>query len=153
MNATLRWCEARAGANVGMRLSDTDIFQWNLAQVQVDAEQDTMVRKSPRFLTILVMALEMGVGDAEVPRAYRVFMWARLLKVYGVLRSDDLQRLDPGRVQMRESGLSAKLSWTKTTGAGKKVRGLVLPIPVSAWLVFPGWLAEGSVSGCCWRRG
>ena len=42
-----------------------------------------------------------------------------MVKVYGVLRMDGMQRIKPADVEWMESGLIAKLKRTKTTGQVK----------------------------------
>jgi len=44
------------------------------------------------------------------------------LKVYASMRWDDLQRLRPANADLREVGFVARLTRTKTTGTGRKVR-------------------------------
>ncbi len=66
-----------------------------------------------------------------------------MLKVYGVLRWDDLQRLKPRDISLRASGLVGRLSQTKTSGAGKKVRDLPLFVPGGAYVLCADWLRTG----------
>ena len=73
----------------------------------------------------------------------RVMAWSRLLKVFGVMRWDDLQRLRPRDASLRASGLVGLLTQTKTSGAGKKVRDLPLFIPEDAYVLCAGWLRTG----------
>ena len=73
----------------------------------------------------------------------RVVAWTRLVKVFGVLRSDDMQRINPSEVDLAEGGLTARLRRTKTSGAGKKVKDLRLFVPVGAWVCAEGWLEVG----------
>ena len=60
----------------------------------------------------------------------------RLLKVYGVLRTDDLQRIVPDDVLYSETGLTA-------SGAWKKVRALTLFILDFASISGEPWLQIG----------
>ena len=61
--------------------------------------------------------------------------WARLLKVFGSLRWGDLLRLRPRDVASRATGLAGRLTQTKTSGAGKKVRDLPLFVPREAFVL------------------
>ena len=92
---------------------------------------------------MVVAALEEAVFDKGLPVCLRVVAWARLVKVFGVLRSDDLQRITPKDVTMQEGGMAARLQRTKTSGTGKRVKDLTLYVPEKAWLQSEGWLAEG----------
>ena len=62
---------------------------------------------------------------------------------YGALRADDLQRILPDNVQLTETGITMRLHRTKTTGAGKRVRDLVVHVPAHAWLASSGWMSVG----------
>jgi hypothetical protein len=73
----------------------------------------------------------------------RIIAWTRLVKVYGSLRADDLQRLRPRDVVLVSSGLTGILTQTKTSGAGRKVRALPLFVPRCAYLVQERWLEIG----------
>jgi hypothetical protein len=83
------------------------------------------------------------VLDQEQPLGLRVVAWARLLKIFAVLRWDDLQRLRPRDVALRSSGLQGRLTQTKTSGAGKKVRDLPLYVPLEAFVIRASWLTVG----------
>merc|ERR1712051_711611 len=78
-----------------------------------------------------------------MPAGLKVVAWLRLIKVFGVLRADDVRRLRPKDVSMGEAGLQAKLLRTKTTGPGKKVRELPVFIPVQAGFTGLPWLKDG----------
>ena len=99
--------------------------------------------RAPRFPVVVLGGLEKLVGDLKVPVVLRVVAWTRLVKVYGALRADDLQRIVPDDVELTESGLNARMRRTKTSGAGKKVKDLRLFVPAGAWLREEGWLALG----------
>ena len=60
-----------------------------------------------------------------------------------MLRTDDLQRIVPDDVLYSETGLTATLRRTKTSGAGKKVRALTLFIPYFASISGEPWLQIG----------
>ena len=101
------------------------------------------VHKAPRFPIIVIGALECKVMNPSAPLGVWVVAWARLVKVYGTLRWDDLQRLRPGDVHLRAGGLVGRLSQTKTSGAGKKVRDLPLYVPKHAFVLQESWLEAG----------
>ena len=68
------------------------------------------VRRAPRFPLSLVAAMELSVAqDGSLPAAARVVIWTRLVKIYGSLRMDDLQRIKPSMVKLTSTGIVAKL--------------------------------------------
>ena len=96
-----------------------------MEQLTVEAQEGLGVLKSPRLPLVVIGALEAKVCDVEETMGVRLVCWSRLLRTYGVLRTDDLQRVSPCDVSLQDSGLSMTLRRTKTTRGGKKVRDLV----------------------------
>ena len=82
-------------------------------------------------------------SQRAAPPALRLLAWCRLVKVWGVLRWDDLQRVNPKDVELREFGLLGALRRTKTSGAGKKVKCLPFLVPRSAGTTGVEWLQVG----------
>jgi hypothetical protein len=136
------WVEARSGCvNTFGR---DEFFRKNVDRAIVLSQTGAeAVRKAPRFLVIMLGALECQVMCPGSPLGTRVISWTRLLKVYGALRWDDVLRLRPRDVELRTAGLSGRLSQTKTSGAGKKVRDLPLFIPRGAYVLQEAWLETG----------
>ena len=106
-------------------------------------DEAVRVKKAPRMPVALLLSMELTVVDAEAPKVHRVFAWARLIKVFGGLRWDDLQRLRPADVELRAAGLVGRLTRTKTSGVGRRVRELPLFIPKEAHLAAPSWIEVG----------
>ena len=67
----------------------------------------------------VIAALELVVSVPGKPVALKVVALARLVKVHGVLRMDDMQGIKP-------AGLIANLRRTKTMGPGKAIGGRCL---------------------------
>jgi len=141
--AAIRWMESRVGIAEEDKVSNEALFKRCFERAAVEAEQGASVKKAPRLPIAVLVALELGVLDGAVPPVLRVVMWTRLLKTYGCLRADDLQRMAPEGVHLTSSGISGKLARTKTTRGGKKVRVLAVFIPSETWLVAPLWLRVG----------
>ena len=138
------WMEVRAGVANGDKLHLRDIVKRSVEKAAAEAEQGAPERvRAPRLPVVVLAGLECSVLRDGLPLCLRVVAWARLLKVYGSLRSDNLQRIRPQEVRLQEGGLSARLQRTKTSGAGKKVKDLALFVPECAWILKKEWLAEG----------
>eukprot|EP00973_Karenia_brevis_P021747 2991089-Karenia_brevis.AAC.1 len=59
-------------------------------------EQNALpTRKAPAYLFTMVVSLELMVFDESVPIFLRFVAWSKLLRIWGSLRSDDLQGLAP----------------------------------------------------------
>ena len=140
----LGWIAARCDMPNAKDLAEDPVLRklTDWAGVEL-ADEARLTAKAPRFTTIMVMALELLVVDTTAADGMRVVAWSRLLKLYASLRADDLQRLRPEHVQMREAGLVATLMRTKTSGVGRRVRELPVFIPRGAFTVAEHWLQVG----------
>jgi hypothetical protein len=144
LRASFSWIEARTGYGAEMKLGQDELFIKNVERATVVVGSEAVaVLKAPRLPLILLASLECYVMDVAKPLGLRVIAWSRLIKVYAVLRWDDLQRLRPRDLSHRSSGLVGRLTQTKTTGVGKKVRDLPLVVPKEAYIVEPKWIETG----------
>ena len=140
----VNWLEARSGFEADLRYGGHPLFRKNVERAAaVLGCEAPGKRQAPRLPLVVIAALECHVVAVDSTLASRVLGWCRLLKTYGVLRQDDLQRLRPVEVTLGEGGLSGRLLQTKTSGAGKKVRELPLHVPRDCYLIEPRWLETG----------
>jgi hypothetical protein len=144
LRASISWIEARTGYEGDMKFGQDELFVKNVERATVVVGSEAVaVLKAPRLPIIVLASLECYVMDVAKPSGLRVVAWSRLIKVYSVLRWDDLQRLRPRDLSHRSSGLVGRLTQTKTTGVGKKVRDLPLVVPKEAYIVEPKWIETG----------
>ena len=105
------------------------------------------VKKAPRMPIVLVVELETLVNASAdaigVDKTRAIVAWMRLLKLYGAMRADDLQRVRPDSVSLGESGLVLKLLRTKVSGPGKRVRELMVFVPVGTGIHNTTWMTIG----------
>ena len=143
--SSLAWFEGRSGISVDDRLSSSDQLRLYLEKAAADVGcKLEAIRRAPRFPVAVVAAMEVAVvRDLEAPVALRIVWWMCLLKVWGVLRTDDIQRLRPDQVALGEAGLTGKLLRTKVSGPGKRIRELLLYIPIGAYMLDSNWLQVG----------
>ena len=96
---------------------------------------------------MLVVELESTVVAGQnadgVDKTRAIVAWMRLLKLYGAMRADALQRVRPDSVSLGDAGLVLKLLRTKVSGPGKRVRELVVFIPTGTGIFNPEWLTVG----------
>ena len=86
----LAWFEVRAEIPAIDQIAQAGIFRNIVDQQMMLAESKEDVKKAP---VCVVVSLETAVVQEENPKVLRIVAWMRLLKVYGVLRADDLQRI------------------------------------------------------------
>ena len=147
----LQWFESRSGLPVERRFAKSETLRFVLEKAELETGQRLdEIKRAPRFPLSVVAAMELAVArDLDLPVGARVVLWARLIKLYGSLRMDDLQRLRPDKVNLTEGGLTGKLLRTKTSGPGKRTRELHLFIPSGVGIADVEWLKRGYVM---WRE-
>ena len=93
--AALVWFEARAGWPAKDRLGGNEQVRRYLEKAGAEVGEGLgTVKRAPRFPLAVVASLELAVlAEDRLPEGLRVLAWMRLVKVYGVLRADDIQRL------------------------------------------------------------
>ena len=144
LRSAVLWVEARSGFGPDECFGKHEFVRKNVDRADVVARTGAnAVMKAPRFPIVVIGALECKVLCPEAPLGMRVMAWSRLIKIYGTLRWDDLQRLRPVDTALPQAGLVGRLSQTKTSGAGKKVRDLPLFIPRHAYVLVDSWLETG----------
>ena len=98
---------------------------------------------APRLSLAFLPALERIVTDPDGDLYPRLLAWVRLLKVWAVLRGDDLQGLSPDSMALGPSGLSGTLTRTKTSGSGRRQETLPVWVEKGACFQDPAWLSVG----------
>ena len=152
----LNWFELRSGLPSDKKFGKSETLKLVLDSAELETSKRLEeTRRAPRFPLSLVAAMELAVArDTSLPAAARVVLWSRLVKIYGSLRMDDLQRMKPHLAKLTYTGLSARLLRTKTTGPGKKTRGLQLFIPRGAALpMIAGFREAAALGGHRFPRG
>ena len=86
---------------------------------------------------------EEAVCDEDTPAYIRGYLWLKLVTFWGVIRGEDSTYLDPASLKMNERGLKGRLTQTKTTGPGKKVRIRHFEVCKDAYFVDADWLKTG----------
>ena len=142
--SAVQWFGGRAGfehmEDAGNDVRFRRAVEW--AELELGSEV-LRVRKAPRLPVVVLMALELKVVDMNAPRAIRVTAWYRLVKVYGGLRWDDLQRMHSDHMELKDAGLTGRMVRTKVSGPGRRVREVPLYVSRDADLTGVGWLEIG----------
>lgn len=82
-----------------------------------------------------VISAELSIREEGLPLPFRFFAFVFLIMVWGTLRCDDCQNVNPMSLALSQLGLSFKLRRTKTSGPGKQVGELTGFIARAASLV------------------
>jgi len=100
-------------------------------------------RKAPALFVKVLISLELYICDVEQPRFLRGFAWLKLIKVWGALRTNDLQGICPHHLRCTESGLLLLIDRSKTSGPGKRMRWLPAYVAAGATITGLPWLQIG----------
>ena len=100
----LAFVERAAQVPVETRLGTSEILQGAAAELTrgLDVTQPGDRRQAHQLLTCLLVAWERVVVDEAAAPYVRFWAWARLLKCWGSLRSDDLKWIDHESVKISE---------------------------------------------------
>eukprot|EP00435_Cladocopium_sp_Y103_P030957 s929_g7.t1 len=107
------------------------------------AAETPPVRRAPRYPGVAVESLESAVLDDSNVLGVRIMAWIKLLKIWGALRFDDMQKIKPDELQFIGERLTTTLRVTKTSGPGKRVQELPVCISESAFVWDKSWLYCG----------
>ena len=107
---------------------------------EILSEGARLIKRAPRYPVYLLAQLEELVLDPGHAIGWRVWAWAKLLKVWGSLRWSDLQAIIAAELALVEGRLVTTLRRTKTSGPNRRVR---VAISEHAFFMKSGWLKEG----------
>ena len=101
------------------------------------------VKQAPMYTVAILLACELVVRKSSLAVGYRLMAFFLLMMIWGTLRADDVQNIDPSSLQFSQVGLRFVLGRTKTSGPGRRVG--TLPGFVSRTTGISGldWMAEG----------
>ena len=103
------------------------------------AEGAPLTKRAPRYPSYLLAQMEAVVLDNGQTVGWRIWTWAKLLKIWGSLRWSDLQAIIPAELAMVEGRLVTILRKTKTSGPTRRA----VVISERAFLVDYRWLETG----------
>ena len=83
------------------------------------------------------------VEDETRRVGYRVVAWIKLVKIWGSLRWDDLQKINSRELKYYSGRMTTIFRITKTTGPSKRVQELPVCISECAYVSSPFWLKTG----------
>ena len=108
---------------------------------EILSEGARLIKRAPRYPVYLLARLEHLVVDPGQAIGWRVWAWAKLVKVWGSLRWSDLQAIIPAELSLVEGRLVTTLRRTKTSGPSRRVREVA--VAISEYAFKRSWLQEG----------
>ena len=130
-------------AGIEDKLTDSAMYVVALKELMSQAIPGKPPRQAPRFPTILLAAFEDMVLAIDRPVFIRVLSWWLLVQSWGTLRFDDHRGLLPREFVVTSTGLQARLTRSKVSGADKHLNYRTVIIHPSAYVQRETWLSVG----------
>ena len=138
------WFEKAAMLDSSERVADAQVvFNVRDHVVGMLSRNAPPVRRAPRYPAVLFEAFEDMVLNDRMCVGIRIVAWVKLLKLWGTLRYDDLQRIIPSELRYTWGRLATVLKVTKTSGPAKRVQEMPVVISDEAYVRSADWIKVG----------
>ena len=111
--------------------------------VEMLSKDSAPTKRAPRYPVVMMEAFEHVVEDENQLLGIRVVSWVKLVKLWGTMRWDDVQKMVPKELKYFGGRMTTVLRTTKTTGPTKRVRELPVCISEHAYISKQCWLKTG----------
>ena len=138
----LVWIFKKGGYEINATMVGSNLLRQNLDSLLVELSVgQSPVLQAARFPIVVLAALEVYIGNDRHPPIKRIYAGGILLRSWGTLRFDDLQRMKRNTLRFMGGLLVTTLMSTKTTGPGKRVQQLPVAVSEEAQILPLNWLA------------
>ena len=122
IHSTLSLLELVGQVPTELRLSSDRLWVESVKSWTSDLSRDAPPKKQAELYTVAIaLSSELVLGDVTAPIGQRFYAFVLLLLLWGTMRCDDLQNVDPSSLELSQLGLKFILRRTKTSGPGKPV--------------------------------
>ena len=122
IHSTLSLLELVGQVPTELRLSGDRLWVESVKSWTSDLSRDAPPKKQAELYTVAIaLSSELVLGDLTAPIGQRFYAFVLLLLLWGTMRCDDLQNVDPSSLELSQLGLKFILRRTKTSGPGKPV--------------------------------
>lgn len=126
------------------RISEDQLWLESVKSWTSELSRDAPPRKQADFYTVAIaVSAELTLANNTAPLGQRFYSFVLLLLLWGTMRCDDLQNVDPSSMELSQLGLKFILRRTKTSGPGKPVGELQGFIARDVSLSGVDWLQLG----------
>ena len=127
------------------RISKDPVWDAFVKSWACEVTENSEPRKvAPMYTVAMCISLECLVDDVLYPYLYaRALAWVVLVMLWGAMRCDDVQSINPGRILLTGLGLCVDLSRTKTTGPDKPQKEVQALIHRQTSLTGVDWIGIG----------
>ena len=138
------WMERTACLDVRARIGDSHVVgSVRDYVVEMLSKDSAPTKRAPRYPVVMMESFEHVVEDESQLLGIRVIAWIKLVKLWGTLRWDDVQKMIPKELKYFGGRMTTVLRTTKTTGPTKRVRELPVCISEHAYISNQFWLKTG----------
>ena len=122
IHSTLSLLELVGQVPTELKLSSDRLWVESVKSWTSDLSRDAPPKKQAELYTVAIaLSSELVLGDLTAPIGQRFYAFVLLLLLWGTMRCDDLQNVDPSSLELSQLGLKFILRRTKTSGPGKPV--------------------------------
>ncbi|CAL1154777.1 unnamed protein product [Cladocopium goreaui] len=126
------------------RLSGDRLWLETVKAWTAELSRDAPPKRQADLYTVAIeMSSELVLDNLTAPIGQRFYSFVLLLLLWGTMRCDDLQNVDPSSLELSQLGLKFVLRRTKTSGPGKPVGELHGFIAREVSLTGVDWLKLG----------
>ena len=142
-NRALVVLEVVSGTPRHARMTAQPIYEKVCKEMLNAASPGRTLKQAPHIFVSMLPALETVVMDGQTPPYLRLYSWWMILQCWCTLRFSDHRGVSPSSATERETSLSARLSWSTTTGADKDTGSRPLVVDSSCHIHHSDWLSTG----------
>ena len=143
-HASLTILEQIGRVSEDKRFSNDPTWMSHMASWKLELESGTRPPKAAKpYSFAILLSLEIFVQDTSQDLYLRFIAWVMLVASWTALRVDDIQGVLPETLRLSKRGFSARLSRSKTTGAGKLHGQLAIFIHREVTLSGIDWMQIG----------
>eukprot|EP00435_Cladocopium_sp_Y103_P007225 s1212_g2.t1 len=138
------WMERTACIDVRHRIGESQVVaSVRDYSIEMRSKDHAPTKRAPRYPVVCMEAFEHMVEDETRRLGYRIVAWVKLIKLWGSLRWDDIQKINPRELKFYAGRLTTILRVTRTSGPTKRVQELPVCISENAYISSPFWLKTG----------
>jgi hypothetical protein len=141
--AAISMFESFADVPHEQRISANKLVYETVNQIEVKLatalEERADVNKAALTPMMAVFALEIYVASGRALPYLRFIATTMLIKIYAVLRGDDLRGAMASTIRLGSKGLRLKLRRTKSTGAGHKIQWMTIAVSTQCSVSKADW--------------
>ena len=139
------YLEAAAGIKAPDQIGNDPSMKGTVKELAYKAscEKDEEKKQAPQHLVHILKEWEEAICSEDTPEYLRGYLWLKLVTFWGVIRGEDSTYIEASSIKKSARGIRGRMTQTKTTGPGKKVRIRTFEVSSEAYFLDQEWLEIG----------